>query len=139
MSVHSRKWTKKQTEIIQLHEDLSEVESHINEIKLGQENISSKKSALMARVHELYQIELDSKNTIANSGNQVAFNREEVEEELEQMNTRLSRMGAVNLLALEEREELLKENQFYQNQYEDLSSSKDKLLEAITKIDRFCF
>ena len=129
---------KKQTDIIQLHEDLSEVESHINEMKLEQENISSKKSALLARIHELYQVELDNKNYVAKSDRPVEFNREKMEGELEQMNMRLSRMGAMNLLALEEREELLKENQFYQNQYEDLSSSRDKLLEAITKIDRFC-
>ena len=129
---------KKQMDIIQLHEDLSEVESHINEVKLEQETISSKKSALVARVHELYQIELDNKNAVVGDGSQEEFNRKKTEEELEQMNARLSRMGAVNLLALEEREELLKENQFYQSQYENLSSSKDKLLEAITKIDRFC-
>lgn len=125
---------QKQTDIIKLHETLSEMESNINEIQLEQEGINSKKSSLLARVEELYQIKLDSKNYKG----ETVFDREKAEEELQQMNARLSRMGAVNLLALEEQEDLSKENQFYQEQYEDLLSSREKLQQAIDKIDRFC-
>ena len=129
---------QKQTDIIKLHETLSGIESNINEIQLEQESINSKESSLLARVDELYQVKLDSKNYTKENDSSTAFDRQKVEEELQQMNERLSRMGAVNLLALEEQEELSKENQFYQNQYEDLLSSKEKLSEAINKIDRFC-
>ena len=131
---------QKQTEIIKLHETLSELESCMSEIQLEQEGINSKKSSLLARVEELYQIQLDSKSDRKETTykGETTFDRQKAEEELQQMNVRLSRMGAVNLLALEEQEELSKENQFYQEQYEDLLSSKEKLQEAIDKIDRFC-
>ena len=126
---------QKQNHIIDLHNQLSETKNKIGEIQNELSSCSLKKSSLTARINELYQIELKLEHS---SNSSSVFDEESAVEDLKKMNSRLSRMGAVNLLALEEKEELLKENAFYQKQYEDLNSSKEQLSSAIKKIDRFC-
>ena len=128
-----------QTNIIQLHQKLSSVEGEINEIKLNQENVTLKQGALADRIKELYEVNL--RNCLAEDDKKTDeedFNRQKEEEQLQKMNSRLSRMGAVNLLALQEKETLEESRAFYQKQYEDLCASQEKLTEAIKKIDSFC-
>jgi len=56
-------------------------------------------------------------------------------EELARRKRRLENMGAVNLAAPEEYEQLTERYQFLQTQQQDLLKAKDDLMEAITKIN----
>ncbi len=143
-----------QSAVVDLHQVLTENESSINNLKLQSESLLLKKSALTDRVTEKYQVDLyslkeqdslhpaDEKK--ANSpfrtfSEQLSdFDKNREENILQKLNKQLSRIGEVNLLALKEYEETVRENEFYQKQYEDLCISKEKLSQVIKRIDRFC-
>ncbi len=132
---------KDQTAVIDLHKTLTEKESVINELKLQSESLSLRQSALSERIMEKYQIELESiEDSQIFSGEKegVSFNKDDEEKELQRLTNRLSSMGEVNLLALKEYEEMSKESDFYQKQYEDLCTAKEKLSQVIKRIDSFC-
>ena len=134
---------EEQSSIMDHHQVLTEKESVINDLKLQSESLSLKKSVLKERIQEKYQTDLES---LEEKDNQVlsdkkeasSFDREAEEQALQKLNNRLSSIGEVNLLALKEYEELVQENNFYQKQYEDLCSSKEKLSQVIKRIDSFC-
>lgn len=96
------------------------------------------KDRLDQQTNKHFKEETESFIPISLEINLAEFDREAEEQELQKLNSKLSRIGEVNLLALKEYEELLQENQFYQKQYEDLCISKDKLLQVIHRIDSFC-
>jgi len=123
-----------QNEIMDLHQQQIESEEAISHLKIQSESFILKKSAITEKLSEKYQIDSLDLSSVGFSH----FHREAEETELNKMNHRLSNMGAVNLLALEEYEELAKENLFYQKQHEDLQISKEKLSQVISRIDRFC-
>ena len=135
-----------QSSIIHSQETLVERESTINNLKLQSESLLLKKSALMERIREKYQINLASLkeekgelNTQEDmSSNKLSFDRDKEEQTLQKLNKSLSYVGEVNLLALKEYEELVEENNFYQKQYEELCAAKGKLSQAIKRIDSFC-
>jgi chromosome segregation protein len=132
---------KEQTAIIDLHKTLTEKESVINELKLQAESLSLRKSALIERIMEKYQIDLESvedSRIFPDEKEGFSFNRDDEEKELQKLTNRLVSVGEVNLLALKEYEEVSKENDFYQKQYEDLCIAKEKLDQVIKRIDSFC-
>ncbi len=122
-----------QSFVIQLQETFTKQESAISNLKLQSESLSLKTSTLAERIAEKYQMDLKTLKLVS-----AEFDREAKEQELQKLNSKLSRMGEVNLLALKEYEELLQENQFYRTQYEDLCISKEKLSQVINRIDSFC-
>lgn len=134
--------SREQADIIDLHKLLTEKESVINDLKLQLESLSLKQAALTERVEEKYQFDLESlensQQIFSGEKEILSFNREAEEQELQKLIKKLSSIGEVNLLALKEYEELVQENSFYQKQYEDLSSSKEKLFQVIKRIDSFC-
>ena len=144
------KITQTQTDIIGVHQKQTEEQSRVNDIKLKFESLALKEQAVVEKVMEKYQLDLnslDSEDAVSvfceeKKEDQKVwfenFNREEEEEILQKLNNRLVRIGEVNLLALKEYEELKQENTFYQSQYEDLSKSNEKLSRVIKRIDAFC-
>ena len=61
---------------------------------------------------------------------------EEQEEKLARVQASLDRLGAINLVALEEFDELSERKQYLDSQYDDLTRALKTLEEAIHKIDR---
>ena len=130
-----------QSAVIELHQLLMDTETKINDLKLQSESISLKQTSLEERIIEKYQIDLDALETedlALTEEERQKFNKEAEEQLLEKLISRLSSMGPVNLLALEEYEESRKKNKFYQEQYDDLYASKEKLNQVIRRIDNFC-
>ena len=134
------KISTEQSRIISLHQTLAEKESIISNLKLQSESLLLKKSSVVERIMERYQIDLKSSTSFGDFclSDKSDFNKDAEEQALQKMNKRLSYMGEVNLLALKEYEELVEDNNFYQKQYEDLCSSKEKLSQVIKRIDSFC-
>jgi len=58
------------------------------------------------------------------------------QENLEAVERRISRLGAINLVAIEEFEEESERKQYLDKQYEDLTKAMETLEEAMRKIDR---
>ena len=144
------KITQIQTDIMEAHQKQTEEQSRINDIKLSFESLALKEQAVLEKIMEKYQLDLSSLDnrdvvSVFCEGKQEDqkvwfenFNKEAEEEILQKLNNRLARIGEVNFLALKEYEELKQENTFYQNQYEDLSRSNEKLSHVIKRIDAFC-
>ncbi|MDE0518913.1 MAG: chromosome segregation protein SMC [Bdellovibrionales bacterium] len=138
--------TQAQSSIIHLQEALVKRESSINHLQLQMESLLLKKSALLERAMERYQVELESlipeeqelSECESVSSQDLSFDRDKEEQTLQKLNKSLSSIGEVNLLALKEYEELVQENDFYQKQYTDLCAAKEKLSQVIKRIDRFC-
>ncbi|MDE0119083.1 MAG: chromosome segregation protein SMC [Bdellovibrionales bacterium] len=142
----NKEMAQAQSSIISLQEALVKRESVINHLKLQMESLLLKKSALLERAKEKHQVDLEllmeGKQGFSGcegvSGNGLSFDRDKEEQTLQKLNKSLSSIGEVNLLALKEYEELVQENNFYQKQYTDLCAAKEKLSQAIKRIDRFC-
>ncbi len=127
-----------QEEIMSQHEALTESESALNSFKLKKESLFLKKEALMEKT-DMEEADSENQELLKKTLKDLThFNREEESEKWQALKNRLSRMGEVNLLALKEYEELSKENDFYQKQYEDLKISREKLSQVINRIDLFC-
>ncbi len=126
---------KEQSAVMDLQGMLTEQDSFLNKLKLNLESLRLKKTALLEQAMEKYHF---TEGQIKALSIPPDFDREKEEENLQKLQNRLSRVGEVNLLALKEYEELKKENEFYQTQYEDLRASKQKLSQAIKRIDGFC-
>ena len=123
---------KKEGEIQQARQEEVEGERLLNQLKFKRESFLLKKQAL------LESAEFAEGETWENIPLPVDFNRDRTAEHLNKINRALSRIGALNFLALKEYEDLVKENEFYQKQYEDLRVSKEKLFQVINRIDSFC-
>ena len=125
---------KDQSLVIKLHQGRTDTETDLSSLKLQKESLILQKTSLMEKVRERYQLSLES----LKESKTTDFDRDKQDQELQKLRNRLSRIGEVNLLALREYEELERENQFYQKQYEDLTASKEKLSQVIKRIDSFC-
>jgi len=64
------------------------------------------------------------------------YNSAAIREEIEKLSTKVEKLGAVNLMAIDEFEELKGRFEFLNTQRTDLEKSRDELLEAIRKINR---
>ena len=128
---------QKRDRVMQLHQEPEQALSALNDLKLNLESLSLKQSSLQEKIQERYQVDL----TPLKEQEKLFSSMEDFKQagvERDKLSQQLARMGEVNLLALREYEELVKENEFYQKHYEDLCISKEKLLQAIRQIDRFC-
>ena len=63
---------------------------------------------------------------------------EELRESIENLERETEKIGAVNLVALKERDELMEKNDFLRTQKEDLTKSRTDLLKVISHIDGIC-
>ena len=107
-------------------------QADLSELKLKKQSLDLKKQSVLENT-QLEDIKGWEDAPVLDN-----FDRQKAEQTLNQLNRSLSRMGALNFLALQEYEQLNQENQFYQKQYEDLITSRKKLFEVIKRIDSFC-
>ena len=99
--------------------DLKEVPSECFSISLGDSGLPE--------VHTL------SPEEIEETGATVDW--EGIQEQVDQMQEKVDSMGPVNLVAIEEYEETEQRFEFLNTQHQDLTQSKEKLLEAVNRIN----
>lgn len=110
----------------QVHSTLRE---QLQELRLKEKEFEIKRSDLLERVREEYQVELSS------------LQKAEIDwsiatPEMEELRTKIERLGHVNLEALEELDQLEIREQFLLNQREDLVKAKNSLTDIIRKINQ---
>jgi chromosome segregation protein len=103
---------------------------HTKEITLTELNSNIK--SYIDRAHENYNIDLSQFVIIEDE----SFNYNETKAALNSLKERLSSLGNVNFMALEEFEEAQQRFDFYQKQLADLIESEKLLLETIEEIDK---
>ncbi|MEQ8785628.1 MAG: chromosome segregation protein SMC [Pirellulaceae bacterium] len=120
-------------EVHRRRKTLREVEDRQNEKKLEAGEIRHQRSTLADRLREDYGIELAQLEHPPSDEEQ--HEREAVEEEIASLRRKLSNIGAVNMDALEELEELETRFESLSSQYEDLIQAKQALERIINKIN----
>ncbi len=130
-----------------LIEEMSHQEGHLQESRAMLEQIreermqtevekvriDTQKEDLLARCQEEMGVALDSlplpDSEFTNLGD------EELKNKLQETESRIEKLGSINMLALEEYTEMEERHRFLKGQYDDLKVSIETLLETIQKID----
>jgi chromosome segregation protein len=128
---------------------LAEIGESIKELRPRGEACQEEKNRLQLRLaekrlhlqhlahnlREKYDVDLESLSAGV-SGN--ALSRDELVTEIDELRSRLERMGEVNLAAIGEYEELTTRFEFMNRQKEDLEKSIADLQQTIVKLNRIC-
>ncbi|MBI4845584.1 MAG: AAA family ATPase [Candidatus Omnitrophica bacterium] len=114
-------------------------ENRINAIKNNMRDVDIKKVELNFKIESLvnslkqaYKIDLLTLTLEPSEG--VDWNSQKLQ--IEELKIKVERLGAVNLAAVEEEEELKERAEFLNSQKDDLISAKQSLMQAIQKINR---
>ncbi|RME17716.1 MAG: chromosome segregation protein SMC [Bdellovibrio sp.] len=132
---------------------LSEFQTQLNETRIHLEQLRMKEQYLLDQIHEKYMVPLQEQyRSILEQGPYVVESGEEqdsssqqkdpqpeaLQEELEDLRRKLSRIGEVNLAAIEEYDELASRYEFLSQQHQDLLEAKEQLKKVIERINRIC-
>ncbi len=126
--------TSSQTRIDELARRQNELQENLHQWEMKAMDIQYQERAVAERLDQTYQIRLHEFNAADypwEESDGVA-----VEQNLEGLREKVKSMGAVNLLAIEEYDEMKKRYDFLMSQKEDLENSRIALLDAIKKINR---
>jgi chromosome segregation protein len=117
---------------------LSEIDGILHRLQLDLSTVSTKLDGLVQRVSEEMSLDLASKydESIQATDDRPALDWAAVAEEIKGLRERISRLGNVNLDAINELDELEKRQADYTRQLEDLSSSRKELEDLIEQINR---
>jgi chromosome segregation protein len=107
----------------------------MNESKLQLEQARLKEQYLIDQVRERYMLELP--DVIARFEGREG-DLKDAEIELKDLREKISKIGEVNLSAIEEYEECSKRYEFLSQQQHDLNEAKDQLRKVIDKINKIC-
>ena len=112
----------------------AELEQQINQLKLELGQLQVRSTDLIARVTEELGMDLVKEYETYNSTGET--NWDAVREEINDLRTKIERLGNVNVDAIEQQDELEKRNEFLTTQIEDLNNSKTQLTQLITKLNK---
>jgi len=116
-----------------LQKRLRRLEEQQHQLQLAAEQVRHQRTTLVERLREDYSIEL-SELTAATTPEQEQ-ERSTVEAEIEQLRRKINQIGAVNLEALDELDELEARFDKLSGQYRDLTEAKQSLERIIHKIN----
>ncbi|ADU96059.1 chromosome segregation protein SMC [Thermovibrio ammonificans HB-1] len=122
---------EKEAALKQKKADLAAVSKNLKESEIKLAKLSVQEEELLKKI-----LDLDSTPTEALSLASEVEDQEELKRELINLKERISRLGAVNLLAIEEYEKVKERYGFILEQEKDLVESIKNLKEAIKKLDQ---
>ena len=114
---------------------LNEHKVRINEAQLKLEQSRMKSQYLVDQIQEKYMVDLKES---CHKYRDIEGDTKVVEGELEDLRSKLKRIGEVNLSAIEEYDELVERYEFLSSQHRDLIDAKDQLRKVIERINRIC-
>ncbi len=113
----------------------NERQSRMNESQLKLEQARMKEQYLIEQVRERYMLILSD---VAHKYEGREGDHAEAEIMLKDLREKLSKIGEVNLSAIEEYEDTAKRYEFLTKQHEDLTEAKEQLRRVIDRINRIC-
>ena len=117
-----------------LASEIDQLVSKKHEIELSSGDLRSQKSALEERLRDDYDIDISSLHMEEETEEQTQ-QREEVEREIESLRRKLNNIGAVNMEALGELNELEERFNSLSREFQDLTLSKQSLEKVIQRVD----
>ena len=121
-----------QNQIREKEKTLNAIKNNIRDFEVKKVELNFKTDSLISSIQQSYKVDLASLVMELDESTDWAAQKEQVDV----LKNKLERMGAVNLAAVEEEEELKERANFLNSQKEDLLTAKDSLMHAIQKINR---
>lgn len=113
---------------------IDESQARRSQLELTLAKLHHQRQSLADRMHEDYQIDLPDVAASA-PAERPALDRKQVEREIEQLREGLHKIGAVNVDALEELDEIESRFEAISSQYNDLSQAKASLERLMAKLN----
>lgn len=139
---HSQELTLLRSEEADLRSKLSHLTEHAHGVELSMYERKLQLSSLLERagdelglVEDVLVAEYGPDVPVPRDGDEVPYDRAEQEERLRQAEKRLSELGRINPLALEEFAALEQRHLFLTEQLEDLTQTRKDLLKIISDLD----
>lgn len=107
----------------------------ISETQIKLEQLKMKEQYLIDQINERYMVLLPE---VAENYRDQEGDVKATEEEVKDLKGKLSRIGEVNLSAIEEYDELIDRYEFLSQQFKDLTDAKEQLRKVIDRINRIC-
>ena len=118
-----------------LQHSRNSLQTEVSTLKLNLEQNRMKENYLCDQIRERYVLELSQ---AAERYADRTGNLEEAEKQIHDLKEKLSRMGDVNLSAIQEYDDVAKRYEFLSKQESDLIEAKELLKKVIDKINRIC-
>ena len=128
----------------QIHSKLEHANKELAEIirSIGEQNQTQHQAQLLLKEYQLAIIQHEKDITELKGSiddihtYSLIDNLGEVEVEIESLDNSITQLGAINLTAIEEYNELKERHEFLENQYNDITNSIDILEKSIAEIDK---
>jgi chromosome segregation protein len=118
-----------------LQHSRNSMQNELSALKLGLEQNRMKENYLSDQIRERYVLELSQ---ISHRYTDREGDIESAEKSIHEMREKLSRMGDVNLSAIQEYDDVAKRYEFLSQQESDLIEAKEQLKKVIDKINKIC-
>ena len=118
-----------------LQHSKNSLQNEVSAMKLSLEQNRMKENYLCDQIRERYVLELSQ---IAERYSGREGDLEQAEKQIHELKEKLSRMGDVNLSAIQEYDDVAKRYEFLSKQESDLIEAKELLKKVIDKINRIC-
>jgi chromosome segregation protein len=122
-------------EVQRVHKSLRQLQDQQHQVDLAAGQVRHERQTLVDRLREDYQIDLAELTAQQEHDPQLAEQRAEVELEIESLRRKIHQIGAVNLDALDELDELEARFAHLSSQHKDLTEAKQALERIIHKIN----
>ncbi|QDU29173.1 Chromosome partition protein Smc [Anatilimnocola aggregata] len=120
-------------ELQSLRKDVRKLEEQLHQLELGATQVGQERTTLADRMREDYNIDLSGADQETSAEEELA--RVEVEAEIESLRRKINQIGAVNLDALDELDDLESRFGTLSGQHKDLTEAKQALERIIVKIN----
>jgi chromosome segregation protein len=125
----------RETEMNETHHAYHQLQSRMNEASLRLEQVRMKEQYLVDQMNERYMVDLRLSASEYACGE---IDLGAMESEVNDLKSKLNKIGDVNLAAIEEYEDLRVRHGFLDQQYKDLIEAKEQLKKVIDRINRIC-
>ncbi|HHN46390.1 MAG TPA: chromosome segregation protein SMC [Planctomycetes bacterium] len=119
-----------------LEKQISAIRDEMEALRLRENSLTHTRTSLIEDVLERYGRDLGE--AAANIERPAAAPTPEEEQRVAELKRQLNSLGAVNLTAIEEEDELRERRDFLKKEITDLETARTRLFEAIERLDGFC-
>ncbi|GAX60104.1 ATPases [Candidatus Scalindua japonica] len=127
--------TEKIRQVDEYNEEYKNHEHAINDLRLKENEFKIKVIDLEERIRDDYQVELSQFAIEHNDEDDGSLDWDNVSREIDELKSKVDKMGSVNLEAIHEQTELEERETHLANQVEDLQTSEKDLNDIINKIN----
>ncbi len=132
--------TAQEREFLAIRRRLEDLQSQLHTQEMEQAQIAFEQEQIASRLRQVYQIDLDEREEPMGSdpagSDPIDLDDQQLQARIEELSSKLQRIGPVNLGSIEEERELQGRYEFLTQQQGDLVRAKEDLHEALSKINR---